>query len=578
MTLPLSPEELKDYNNVPTTPMSQKLGDTINDLLAGSAYQVADMAARNALTPDPNQVVRVESTGELFVWDASTPTWRVVPNSSTRPDFFEKNLTAEGALIFCDPTGDDINGEGTQAAPFATVSRALDSIPHGFQNTVVISVAAGTYSDRTWCLSAQPGSIAPYSQGTSTFSPAVNIVGQGHLAGELINITSANTTANTVPHPSGAGNYAAIRSFNFPTWSTPIPGPLPSMWPAVVAGAAPEYFLIPPRFSTIRGVSVSLPTFSNFVVAPGSDNTTGQMNLLTAGNIFTVGDYYLTHVDQLPTFSLLNRITVNTKVVVQVAACAFGYLSGTNRFFPSVLDVTTFSGCYFLGGSYGRIDSLQYTTSTSLSNCYIRRETANSFTSSVIWFSNSTRVGFNGTYIRDTSLNVTTGQYWNLGGVYDTTLASRPKITFGGDDINTSHGAGPAVGVSYFGAVDMIGPGIGLQMVNTSIRYSVGSGNLTFDGVTNPMTLSSHSYWGHLTATTLGTCTAPVVIGPMSMTGSAFTNTPTAAGIAGWAGLVTNTASPGQEVQVGANPVTTFASLPQTDFALGNLSIGAVGK
>lgn len=577
MTLPLSPEELKQYNNVPTTPLTQKLGDTINDLLAGSAYQVANMAARNALTPEPNQVVRVESTGELFVWDASTPQWRVVPNSSTRPDFFVKNLTAGVVLLFCDPAGDDISGEGTQTSPFASVSRALDSIPHGFQNSVIIAVAAGTYADRDWCLSAQPGSIAPYSQGTSTTPPAVSIAGQGHLNGEAITITSANTTANLIPHPSGVGNYAAIRRFNFPTWSTSIPGPLPSMWPAVVTGAAPEYMLIREAFLAVGSSTVSVPAFSNFVVAPGSDNTTGQMHLVTTGNIFSVGNYYLANVSQLPEFPLLRGITVNTKIVFNVDACVFGYVSGANRFFPIVLDAASFSGCVFSGGGYGRINSLQ-STATTLSNCYIRRHPTNDSATSVMWFSNSTRAGFSGAYIRETSLNIITGQYWNLGGVYDTSPASRPKITFGGDAISTSHGAGPSVGVSYFGAVDMIGPGIGLQLVNTSIRYSVGSGNLTFDGVTNPMTLSSHSYWGHLNATTLGTCTAPVVIGPMSMTGSAFTNTPTAAGIAGWAGLVTNTASPGQEVQVGANPVTAFASLPQTDYPLGNTSIGAVGK
>lgn len=34
MTLPLSPEEHWDYNNVPTTPLTQKLGDTIDELYA----------------------------------------------------------------------------------------------------------------------------------------------------------------------------------------------------------------------------------------------------------------------------------------------------------------------------------------------------------------------------------------------------------------------------------------------------------------------------------------------------------------------------------------------------------------
>lgn len=45
MTLPLSPEELKNYNNVPTTPLTQKLGDTINDLLAGSQQLVLAIRA-----------------------------------------------------------------------------------------------------------------------------------------------------------------------------------------------------------------------------------------------------------------------------------------------------------------------------------------------------------------------------------------------------------------------------------------------------------------------------------------------------------------------------------------------------
>ena len=35
MTLPLSPEELKAYNNIPCTPVSQKLGDTIDALIGG---------------------------------------------------------------------------------------------------------------------------------------------------------------------------------------------------------------------------------------------------------------------------------------------------------------------------------------------------------------------------------------------------------------------------------------------------------------------------------------------------------------------------------------------------------------
>lgn len=46
MTIPLSPSELKAYNNVPTTPLSQKLGDTINALSGASQLSPFDAALR----------------------------------------------------------------------------------------------------------------------------------------------------------------------------------------------------------------------------------------------------------------------------------------------------------------------------------------------------------------------------------------------------------------------------------------------------------------------------------------------------------------------------------------------------
>jgi len=578
MTLPLSPKELRFYNNVPTTPLTQKLGDTINELVAGNAYQVADMTARNALTPEDKQVVRVETTGELFVWDASTTQWRVIPYSSTRPDFFIKNLTSGSVGIFCDPAGDDLNGEGTSASPFASVSRALDSIPHGFVSSVVVVVAGGTYDDRVWNFSATPGSLASYAQGTSTTEPIIRIVGQGHLNGEVINVTAANTTANNIPHPSGAGSYASIKQFNFPTWATPIPGPLPTMFPVTVAGAEPEYLLIREAFTTVSGEQISYPTFDNFVVAPGSDNTTGSMHLVSVFNLFSTGNYRLARVDQLPTFPNLRDVIVNSDIFTfSIIGCGFGYTLGGNKSIPELRNVTSLTACFLDGGGGAALISTK-NFATSMQGCYIRRNPANPFSGGYFWVPANFRGGWNNCYFRDLTVNVSQGQYYNVGGVYDTSPTARPKIVFGTDDISTSHGAGPHVGVSYLGGIDMIGGGLGLQLVSTSVRVSGGSGNLTFDGVSNPLNLTSHSFWGYLSGTAIGTCTAPVVIGPMSMTGSGFTTSPTGVGISGWSGLVTNTAAAGSEVQVGANAVTTFGSLPETDFAQGNLSIGAVGK
>jgi len=530
------------------------------------------MAARNALTPEDKQVVRVESTGELFVWDASTTQWRVVPYSSTRPDFFIKNLTSTSVLLFCDPAGDDISGEGTKASPFASVSRALDSIPHGFVSTVYISVAPGTYDDRTWDFSATPGSLAPYSRGNSTTEPIVRIVGQGHLNGELINVGAGNTTANNIPHPSGSGNYASIKQFNFPTWTAPIPGPLPEMFPVVVSGAAPEYLLMREAFSTIQGEQISIPS-NSFVVAPGSDNATGSMHLVTSFDIFYTGNYYLTNVNQFPDFPNLRDVIVNPDIFLfDIYGCKFGYTLGADKTFPEFRNVSNVNACVLSGGSASGGALSKKNFSAQFNNCYIRRDPANASTSSYYWLAESVRGGMDGCYFRETTILATKGHYYNLGGVHDSSPGARSKIVLGQDSPTGNHGAGPSAGISYFGNIDMIGPGIGIQAVSSSIRCT---GSITFDGVANPLTLSSHSYFGN-SGLSIGTCTAPVVVGPMSMTGSASTTTPTSPGIAGW--TITNTATPGAEVQVGAAGTVTFGSLPQTDFALGNTSIGAVAK
>jgi len=567
MTLPLTPEELKQYNNVPTTPLSQKLGDTIDQLVAGNAYQVADMAARNALTPTDRQVVRVASTGELFVYDASVPQWRNVPNSSTRPDFFVPPSFpyANGVVISVDASGDDANGEGTQGNPFATVSRALDSVPNGFENIIFILVAAGAYADVSWDVTAISGNK----------DSSIIVWGQGHVAGEKITVTAANTAASGIAHPSGSGNYASLRRFSFPTWTTAIPGPLPSMHPVVVPGAAPEYMLFSPFVYNVSGVSFQAA--SGDVVAPGSDNTTGQMDLVRTSSLFETGDYTLAHVSQLPSFPNLERVRGPYGGNFSIGGCAFGYDSFGDKYFPSFRNVRGLGSCFLEGGSFAELTNesvFQYNFTFNRGN-YIRRNATNVYAPSVIWFPTVTRSNLASCYIKDTTILLSSGSLTGTDSFYDTSAGARPKLVLGADGIDPNDVTGSHAAIYYLGNMDMVGPGVGIQMGNSSVRHTA---SITFDGVSNPLTLTSNSYWGRVSSSALGTCTEPVIIGPMSMTGSGNVSAPTAAGIAGWSGSLVNTNNPGNEVQVGANAVTSFAALPQTDFALGNLSIGAVGK
>jgi hypothetical protein len=563
MTLPLTPEELKQYNNVPTTPLSQKLGDTINELVAGSAYQVEDMAARNALTPSDKEVVRVKSTGELFVYDAANTVWRNVPNSSTRPDFFLYDDSGTTVVaVHVTPAGSDVDGEGTQTNPFRTVSRALDSVPNGYKCYVIVAVAGGNYPDIVWAFPTTGGAGTNDTSGGTFSSPSISIVGQSpYTDGEVINLSGGALTANNVPHPSGLGNYACQSDFNFPAYTTPIN-------PADPAG---QHLLYGPP-TAVQGIYT--PGFGGTKVVYSADNTTGVTRLVNkaGSNLFQTGDYYLINRDQLPTFDGLYEIRHEGEAFYSTATI---YNCKIRTFLFGIdLEVrsanVSFTGCFV--SSAGMVINSN-SAADSLTNCIIAPITPGTRTNYV----GALRGGSTECYFKDTTVNATTGQYFNFGGVYEST-ASQVKLVTGTDSTSTSHGAGPSVGISYFGGCDFIGPGIAMQLVNTSVRASAGSGNFTFDNVTNPLILTSGSFWGHLNVTAIGTCTAPVIVGTKSMTGNGNVTNQTGPGIAGW--TVSNTANPGQEVQVGANPAPPvgFAALPQTDLALGNTSIGAIAK
>ena len=558
MTLPLTPEELKQYNNVPTTPLSQKLGDTINELVAGSAYQVEDMAARNALTPSDKEVVRVKSTGELFVYDATYSRWRVVPNSSTRPDYFTYVRSPfTPTYLYVDPAGSDDTGEGTQANPFASAARALNAVPHGYKRPIYIMVASGTYDDVEWVLPNIGAIMQSDSTGDLTLATtAIRIIGQSpYTDGEQITIGAGNTTANAVPHPSGLGNYACLSDFSFPTFSTPIN-------PADPTG---QYMLFGPP------TSAGTPSFAGGHVIYSADNTAGSVRLVTPSNIFNTGTFYILRRDQLPTFTRLGEIRNFNGPANELAVYNLAFaveLSGNTR--QVIASSCAFQQCYFNAGAM-----LSY-TEEGFNTCIVDKEPGLGFTP-YVYYKSSNQSIVQRSYFKDAYVAAGQGLYTTFQGVFESTGTAYPKIVTGILSNSSTGGAGGSVGFNFFGGCDFIGPGVGMQLANTSMRITSTYGNITFDGVSNPMLLASGSFVGVASGTAIGTGTDHITIGVHSATGSADAATPSAAGIAGW--NVQNTATPGAEIQVGANPApVTLASLPQTDFALGNASVGAVAK
>ena len=544
---------------------------TISDYVKGDTLvhpDVDGMVARDALSAQDGDVVRVKSTGELFVYDGTDSLWRVIPNSSTKPEFFKYPAISYAWInIYVDTNGDNATGEGTEQNPFKSVSRALNSIPNGYKNRVYIRVAGGSYEDGNWDFPF-PGATSPEDSEdpAATPYPLINIVGMSpYTDGEQIQIDSSHTTANYVAHPSGNGNYAALSDFNFPTFATQTS----------FNDDSGQYFLV----SGLNAAYGNIPGWENRVVYK-ADNTTGLIRVVNQrnSNLYATGTWHLVHKNQLPTFTKLGQIrnhkSNSGKATIRNLAFDLTSVYGDTTYGSAVQAANVgFHCCYFNYGAY-YIDNNEADWA-GFQYCIFNKRSDISYRS-LLWYKDSTRGTLTNCYFKNTQVNITTGQYQNLGGVHESTT-SMTKLVTGTDDTSTSHGAGPSVGVSYFGGVDFIGPGVAMQLSNTSVRASAGSGNFSFSGVSNPLILCNNSFWGHLNPSAIGDCTAPVIVGTKSMAGSAYTTSQAGPGIAGW--NITNISSPGEEVIVGAIETPfTFSQLPQSDLILGTGSIGAIAR
>lgn len=80
-------------------------------------------------------------------------------------ELYNSGMLHADATIVVDPTGNDSTGKGTAAAPYATVTKALSSIPKNLNDKIVtIDIGAGTYNENV-VIRGFSGVINIYSAG-----------------------------------------------------------------------------------------------------------------------------------------------------------------------------------------------------------------------------------------------------------------------------------------------------------------------------------------------------------------------------------------------------------------------------
>ncbi len=195
MTLPLSPEELKAYNNVPTTPTSQKLGDTINALVGGGG--AAGQKINFALTP-----TLAGGTG-VFTTDITIP---ADPDRAGKCVLiiYSSSLTAS---LTGSVTGTVVGDNLTTGTTLATFNFETFGINYTWVNSLTANLGAGlgpgTYDAGGTPVTGNSG--VPYVESISSTTETRQAVGSG-----------ANTWVYVDTAPSVAASTYRITVSGFP--------------------------------------------------------------------------------------------------------------------------------------------------------------------------------------------------------------------------------------------------------------------------------------------------------------------------------------------------------------------------
>jgi hypothetical protein len=99
----------------------------------------------------PGRVVLTPVSGATNTYDlvrADLPIEEGTPLNKELLDNKAYALT-EDVTVYVSPTGSNTNGDGTSAAPFATIQAAIDALPKVLDgHTATIDIASGTYNER----------------------------------------------------------------------------------------------------------------------------------------------------------------------------------------------------------------------------------------------------------------------------------------------------------------------------------------------------------------------------------------------------------------------------------------------
>lgn len=142
----------------------------------------------------PGRVTLTPVSGQTNTYDlvrADQPLEVGTPINKSLFDQKAYTLT-ENVTVYVSKSGNDTTGDGTSAAPYATVQKAVDSLPKWLDGyTATISIASGTYAEDLSVKGFQGGVLSIGIAGNSVVLRSISIESSSFVQ---INITSIVNT------------------------------------------------------------------------------------------------------------------------------------------------------------------------------------------------------------------------------------------------------------------------------------------------------------------------------------------------------------------------------------------------
>lgn len=149
----------------------------------------------------PGRVKLTAVSGQTDVYDmvrADEPVQEGTPLNKELLDQKAYTLTSD-VTVYVSTTGSDADGDGSSAAPYATIQTALDALPRflgGYQAT--INIASGTYEERVNVDGFSGGRLVIGVAGRTVVVRGLSISNSAHVSLNISNVTWATGYSDTI--------------------------------------------------------------------------------------------------------------------------------------------------------------------------------------------------------------------------------------------------------------------------------------------------------------------------------------------------------------------------------------------